>query len=155
MFDCLVSSIGETGATLTCTAGYDGGLEQKFYLEVYEDVRPFPTLVTNLTSLSPSFNIVNLRPDTTYNLNLFSANIRGRANKSILLSLTTRAPTPVSPDNSVSPEHHRRDFYGMATITGLVILFLLVMLGLISRYNKYRRLRRIQRKRRREMAKAR
>lgn len=72
---------------IQCAPGYDGGLRQTFFLEVYEYKEE--QLVSNETrNENPSFAINNLNPDTPYVLVVYSANSKGKSGRITLTSKT-------------------------------------------------------------------
>jgi len=68
-----------------CIAGDTGGLEQEFFLEVYNS--QIQKLHSNYSSRDqPKFQIFNLPPGTTFTIVLYSSNSKGRSHS---VSLTT------------------------------------------------------------------
>ncbi|XP_012238108.1 hemicentin-2-like isoform X1 [Bombus impatiens] len=68
-----------------CTEGFDGGLPQKFTIQVDREVgtsstssKP-STTVYNQTSKVPSFSVSNLEPGTTYDVHIYASNSKGRS----------------------------------------------------------------------------
>nr|XP_012145237.1 PREDICTED: nephrin-like isoform X3 [Megachile rotundata] len=68
-----------------CTEGFDGGLSQKFTIQVDREAgtgssssKPTGT-VYNQTSKVPSFSVGNLEPGTTYEVYVYASNSKGRS----------------------------------------------------------------------------
>nr|XP_053628519.1 nephrin-like [Cherax quadricarinatus] len=84
-----------------CVPGYDGGLLQKFIMEVYEAVSQ--RLLLNITENSaPDFTLRGLEPGTSYIVHAYAANDRGSSEKRYLTGYTIkdvaeRRTAPVRP----------------------------------------------------------
>ncbi|XP_076666600.1 neural cell adhesion molecule 2 isoform X4 [Andrena cerasifolii] len=68
-----------------CTEGFDGGLPQKFTIQVDREpgtsstsTKP-STTISNQTSKVPSFSVNNLEPGTTYDVRIYASNSKGRS----------------------------------------------------------------------------
>ncbi|XP_060825844.1 nephrin-like isoform X1 [Bombus pascuorum] len=68
-----------------CTEGFDGGLPQKFTIQVDREVGTISTslkpstTIYNQTSKVPSFSVSNLEPGTTYDVHIYASNSKGRS----------------------------------------------------------------------------
>ncbi|XP_017877995.1 nephrin-like isoform X2 [Ceratina calcarata] len=68
-----------------CTEGFDGGLPQKFTIQVDREPSASSTsskpstTVYNQTSKVPSFSVGNLEPGTTYDVQIYASNNKGRS----------------------------------------------------------------------------
>lgn len=68
-----------------CTEGFDGGLPQKFTIQVDREAATSSTpskpstTVYNQTSKVPSFSVGNLDPGTTYDVHIYASNSKGRS----------------------------------------------------------------------------
>ena len=71
-----------------CEPGFDGGLEQRFMLEVI-DVNSAVTLA-NVSSNQPVFIITGLNPGRDLTLMVFAINKNGRSKPTILEGFTTK-----------------------------------------------------------------
>lgn len=72
---------------VSCSAGYDGGLRQNFFLEVYEYKKE--QLVSNVSRAeAPSFAVNGLSPDTPYVFVVYSANSKGKSSRTTLTTHT-------------------------------------------------------------------
>lgn len=79
--------------SLTCHAGYDGGLNQSFILEVYDVSRNQEQLILNVSrDDEPSFGVHNLSSETLYSLVVYSVNMKGKSGRTTLKSSTLSAP---------------------------------------------------------------
>ncbi|XP_067130560.1 LOW QUALITY PROTEIN: nephrin-like [Centruroides vittatus] len=84
---CLVTNLTTNSLTVECEAGYDGGMQQQFHLEVYNSA--IEHLQVNLTSQDlPVFNVQNLPEGTSYVLVLYASNNKGRSNSVALMANT-------------------------------------------------------------------
>ena len=84
---CTVYNSTANSMVINCYPGYDGGLRQSFYLEVYEYKKE--QLVSNVTRLeAPQFIVSGLVPDTPYVLVVYSANSKGKSGRTTLTSHT-------------------------------------------------------------------
>lgn len=70
---------------MECTEGFDGGLPQKFTIQVDREAgtsstssKP-STTVYNQTSKVASFSVGNLEPGTTYDVHIYASNSKGRS----------------------------------------------------------------------------
>lgn len=89
---CSVFDVSDTSMEVNCDAGYDGGLNQKFYLIVYMDERKSSNVVYNISrDDKPNFSVKNLKPSTYYYLDVYSSNIKGKSKERSLLTSTTLA----------------------------------------------------------------
>ncbi|KAK9298048.1 hypothetical protein QLX08_008541 [Tetragonisca angustula] len=89
-----------------CTEGFDGGLPQKFTIQVDREAgtsstssKP-STTVYNQTSKVPSFSVGNLEPGTTYDVHIYASNSKGRSEMVHFRSTTLNLPekrTALSP----------------------------------------------------------
>ncbi|CAL1684767.1 unnamed protein product [Lasius platythorax] len=65
-----------------CIEGFDGGLPQKFTMQVDREAgsgKGGPTTVYNHTSKMPTFSVGNLDPGSTYEVSIYSTNAKGRS----------------------------------------------------------------------------
>ncbi|KAK2586782.1 hypothetical protein KPH14_011809 [Odynerus spinipes] len=105
-----------------CVDGFDGGLPQKFTIQVDREAsssgtssKPSST-VFNQTSKAASFAVTNLEPGTTYDVRIYASNAKGRS-EVIHFSATTlnlperrtdeRLARPPSPENCTIREESR------------------------------------------------
>ena len=76
---------------IKCEAGNDGGLEQKYFLEVYRSGTG--KLVKKLNStLRPIFEVDNLARSTTFVLILYSMNAKGKSDTTTFIASTLPFP---------------------------------------------------------------
>lgn len=70
-----------------CEAGYNGGLTQKFHLEVYNSA--VDHLQANFTTVdAPIFSISKLPPGTPFVLVIYASNEKGKSNSVALMGNT-------------------------------------------------------------------
>jgi len=66
-----------------CIEGFDGGLPQKFTMQVDRETGSGksggPTTVFNQTSKVPVFSVSNLDPGSNYEVSIYSTNAKGRS----------------------------------------------------------------------------
>lgn len=80
-------------------SGYDGGLAQSFYLELFESKQD--KLLLNITRNEPIFKLTNLASDSSFLINVYAFNVKGRSNKNYSLSART-AGLPIELNGKVS-----------------------------------------------------
>ncbi|XP_043792408.1 nephrin-like isoform X4 [Apis laboriosa] len=81
-----------------CIEGFDGGLPQKFTIQVDRESgtsstssKP-STTVYNQTSKVPSFSVGNLEPGTTYDVHIYASNSKGRSESVHFRATTLNLP---------------------------------------------------------------
>ena len=80
----------ENAMLIKCQPGFNGGLKQIFFLEIYDVIEQ--RLYLNITSVeNPVFLLTELKPNTKFNLNIFAANNKGRSS-SVNLNFHTFQP---------------------------------------------------------------
>ena len=73
---------------MECMAGFDGGLNQEFMLEIQNaDTRQ---VVQNITTNTPTFNIRGLEPATDFILTVYAFNEKGKSEPLKIDSYTLR-----------------------------------------------------------------
>lgn len=70
------------------SAGYDGGLNQIFHLEVYKSGTA--KLIKKLNSTKPIFEVDGLPRSTTLVLILYSANIKGKSDTTVCVFIKNK-----------------------------------------------------------------
>lgn len=73
--NCTVGNLSVDSMQIECTEGFDGGLPQKFVVEVYN--ADSKTLVMNNTSPVPWFYISDLTSGQKFDLVLYAVNSKG------------------------------------------------------------------------------
>ncbi|XP_076310581.1 uncharacterized protein LOC143225317 [Tachypleus tridentatus] len=85
--NCTISNTTAESIHLECVAGYDGGLQQYFFLEVYN--AKLERLTANITSNSkPEFHVFELLEGSRFILLLYSANTKGKSSPVVLTAKT-------------------------------------------------------------------
>ncbi|RWS30953.1 sidestep protein-like protein, partial [Leptotrombidium deliense] len=89
--NCVVSNHSMTSMILECVAGDSGGLRQTFNVEVY--AKSSGKLLLNLTETQrPVFTLTNLPLGTTFNLNVYSVNSKGKSASTSIIGATLGEP---------------------------------------------------------------
>lgn len=88
--NCSVTNYTSNSLRVECEEGYDGGLQQKFYLEVYNAIQEY--LEKNLTRLEPIFSVQDIPSSTEYLLVIYSANMKGRSSSVVIKGATEAGP---------------------------------------------------------------
>ncbi|GBN24441.1 hypothetical protein AVEN_140776-1, partial [Araneus ventricosus] len=88
--NCSVTNYTSDSLRVECEEGYDGGLQQKFYLEVYNEAQEY--LEKNLTRLEPVFHVQDITAATEYILVIYAANMKGRSPSVVIKGSTEAAP---------------------------------------------------------------
>ncbi|GIY45543.1 uncharacterized protein CDAR_545081 [Caerostris darwini] len=85
--NCIVTNRSHTWLNVDCEAGYNGGLPQRFHLDVYNSA--VDHLQLNMTSVdAPVFSVGNLPPGTPFVFVIYSSNEKGKSNSVALLGNT-------------------------------------------------------------------
>ncbi|KAK8402382.1 hypothetical protein O3P69_000656 [Scylla paramamosain] len=75
--NCTIANRTTDTIWVDCTAGFDGGLPQTFYMEVYDSTTG--ALHSNHSSAEPVFLVTALRPGLSFLLVTYAANAKGRS----------------------------------------------------------------------------
>ncbi|XP_064103384.1 LOW QUALITY PROTEIN: nephrin-like [Macrobrachium nipponense] len=86
--NCTAGNITSHSAFINCLPGFDGGLPQKFLLQIWETKDD--QLVLNMTSQTPTFKAKPLDPGNTYRAKVVSFNSRGRSKPSKFIIWTLK-----------------------------------------------------------------
>lgn len=73
---------------MECTAGFDGGQPQHFFLEVFDQETGL--LRANETSDNPQFTVKGLEPGKVLNMILYAVNAKGRSELILLEGFTLK-----------------------------------------------------------------
>lgn len=85
--NCVVSNKSHNWLMIECEAGYNGGLTQKFHLDVYNSA--VDHLQVNLTSNeAPVFSVTKLPAGTPFVLVVYASNEKGKSNSVALMGST-------------------------------------------------------------------
>lgn len=87
--DCVVSNETVSSAIIQCQAGFDGGLPQKFHIELYSSRA---LVATAIEEVSPDFVITNLPSGVSLIALVFAVNGRGRSNAVAFNVITKSKP---------------------------------------------------------------
>lgn len=88
--NCSITNYTSDSLRIECEEGYDGGLQQKFYLEVYNEAQEY--LEKNLTRIEPVFYVADIPASTEYILVIYAANMKGRSSSVVIKGSTDAAP---------------------------------------------------------------
>ncbi|XP_044744703.1 nephrin-like isoform X3 [Coccinella septempunctata] len=97
--NCTIMNQTADSLYVECIAGFDGGLQQEFIMEVYDTQTR--KLVSNVTSRNPIFAVGGLESGLGFNIGLYAANKKGRSGVAHLQAFTLKsaekhtASTPV------------------------------------------------------------
>lgn len=112
--NCIVSNKSQNWLMVECEAGYNGGLTQKFHLDVYNSA--VDHLQVNITAPeAPVFSVPKLPPGTPFVLVIYASNEKGKSNSVALMGSTLAIQ---SGDNEAS---------FMGTLSPLVAVLLAVL----------------------------
>lgn len=77
-----------------CSPGYDGGLRQQFFLELYGSAaaRSGGTRIANYSGHIPQFSITGLEPAQRYLLEIYAKNAKGRSKEALITAFTLAMP---------------------------------------------------------------
>lgn len=64
---------------MECEAGFDGGLEQQFFLQILTATVPRKSPIRNVTSRDPWFKVEGLQEGISYELRIHAVNSKGRS----------------------------------------------------------------------------
>lgn len=73
---------------VSCLAGFDGGLPQHFFLELYSGNSVVARY--NITASEPYFFLDNLEPDVTFRVAIYAVNAKGKSHGVVLEEVTFR-----------------------------------------------------------------
>ncbi|XP_071454107.1 neural cell adhesion molecule 1-like [Hetaerina americana] len=101
--NCTLFNQTSTSVEVSCIPGFDGGLPQRFLLELYS-AEGAPLM--SITSERPSFTLSDLEPEVSFRVAVFAVNSKGRSSAVVLDEVTFRDPekrTASDGDLSLSP----------------------------------------------------
>jgi len=108
--NCSSGNITTDTVEINCTAGYDGGLMQQFFVEV---ANSHGKLVTNRTSHVASFRVRDLQMGRNYEITVWAFNSKGRSSPQVIHVATAFEPVvkdkktigqePIVASNAVAP----------------------------------------------------
>ncbi|XP_045133861.1 nephrin-like isoform X2 [Portunus trituberculatus] len=86
--NCSIANQTTETIEVECVAGFDGGLPQTFYMEVYDSSTG--ALHRNMSSREPLFLLTALRPGLAFLMVTYAANAKGRSDKAELETFTLK-----------------------------------------------------------------
>lgn len=87
--NCSIMNQTADSLHVECAEGFNGGLPQTFTMEVFDSVTF--SLVSNVTSKSPTFTVSGLEPGINFQIELSSSNEKGKSSKTTLHAHTLAA----------------------------------------------------------------
>ncbi|XP_050733958.1 nephrin-like isoform X2 [Eriocheir sinensis] len=90
--NCTVNNQTTEALFVSCLPGYDGGLTQRFVVQVFEDVEGIRLNINNFTeSEEPRFTVDALRAGAEYLLYIYAENVKGKSDNRIIHGFTLPA----------------------------------------------------------------
>ncbi|XP_042228072.1 uncharacterized protein LOC121870347 isoform X2 [Homarus americanus] len=86
--NCSIANQTTDTIEVECVAGFDGGLPQTFYMEVYDSTSG--ALHRNISSPEPLFHLTDLRPGLAFLMVTYAANSKGRSDVAKLQTFTLK-----------------------------------------------------------------
>ncbi|KAK7590204.1 hypothetical protein V9T40_001817 [Parthenolecanium corni] len=119
--NCTIGNVTTVSLEVRCREGFDGGLEQSFWLEVINSTTG--SVVLNVSSQEPYFKLSKLAPGNSVQVKVYAANVKGRSQPFELEGSTLKAEKHTGPQNAfVTP---------LLGIAGCVsVLLIVLILGL-------------------------
>ncbi|XP_068208506.1 uncharacterized protein [Palaemon carinicauda] len=120
--NCTITNQTTDAIEVDCVPGFDGGLAQTFYMEVYDS--DTGTLRRNLSSVEPQFLLTGLKPGIAFIMVTYASNAKGPSNPFKLETFTLK----VAEKRTGPPT-----FFAITPVMGLLIgiVLALVLTGLV------------------------
>ena len=131
--DCGIKSRGPGWVEVECEAGFSGGLEQHFVLEVLEMVNGSQSLVMSNWSRDPLIRVNGLESNTSYILAVHASNDRGES-PAVYVGGQTASSLPSLPQSS-SPDRLPLLYIIIAVLCA--VMFLTVILSVTAACRRY------------------
>ena len=109
-FTHIKETVSETTAGFQWIPGFDGGLEQKFYVfykKASDLLWNFTVVLTNKVILT------GLAPGTLYNVKMFASNSLGNSSESSILNFTTNAGESITYFYSLGHSYRNSTFFSI------------------------------------------
>ncbi|XP_046838237.1 synaptogenesis protein syg-2-like isoform X3 [Vespa crabro] len=87
-YNCTLTNQTTQSLSVECTAGFDGGQPQHFFLEVFDQETGI--LQANVTRDNPQFTVQGLEPGKVLNMILYAVNAKGRSELILLEGFTLK-----------------------------------------------------------------
>ncbi|XP_077524712.1 cell surface glycoprotein MUC18-like isoform X2 [Amblyomma americanum] len=94
--NCSVLNQTEDSVALACSEGYDGGLQQRFRLELHDTARRVLRANVSTAEAPPSFLARGLPAGTSFVAAVYAFNSRGRSQPTVLVVSTLPAPVSLT-----------------------------------------------------------
>ncbi|XP_054163349.1 hemicentin-1-like [Oppia nitens] len=132
--NCETHNIGFTSLTISCSPGYDGGLQQTFALEVFQ--KSDDKLVLNLTnSLVTTFELSALQHNTDYKIKVYANNVKGKS-EPFTTWAKTNSPPVSTPEISAKTDESNgvtEKIVIIAVILALIAILLVVFCKILRK----------------------
>lgn len=90
--NCTVYNQTSEALFVSCLPGYNGGLSQRFMVQVFEDVEGIRLNIHNFTeNEEPKFTVDGLRAGTEYLLSIYAENAKGKSEERKIYGFTLPA----------------------------------------------------------------
>ncbi|XP_015788214.1 hemicentin-1 isoform X2 [Tetranychus urticae] len=86
--NCTIANITMDSLTVSCWPGYNGGLDQKYHLEMRLNNIDGPLIQNQSTTDYPFFIVKSLTSGNPYIINIYATNVKGRSDSVILRGST-------------------------------------------------------------------
>ncbi|XP_053206806.1 synaptogenesis protein syg-2-like isoform X2 [Panonychus citri] len=86
--NCTIANITMDSLTVSCWPGYNGGLDQRYHLEMHLDNQDGPLIQNQSTTDYPFFIVKSLSSGNPYTINIYSTNVKGRSDYVVLRGST-------------------------------------------------------------------
>jgi len=129
--NCSAHNQTYTSLTVECTAGFDGGLNQEFMLEV-QNTHTLQ-IVQNMTTNTPSFNIRGLEPATDFTLTVFAFNEKGKSEPLSLEAYTLKTEEiTAGATTKLESKNPMRFVPILGMLVGIVLVLVLLAMAVVA-----------------------
>ncbi|XP_067133866.1 kin of IRRE-like protein 3 [Centruroides vittatus] len=130
--NCSVTNQTEESLLIECIAGYDGGLPQYFFMELYDST--LQRIRANMTTDTPFFVAHGLQPGTNFVVLMYAANGKGRSQAAVLRTNTLSPPESLTQKDDIWQVNISPIIIGViAVIVCLVLVAVLIILVMKAR----------------------
>lgn len=115
--NCTIGNVTTVSLEVRCREGFDGGLEQSFWLEVINSTTG--SVVLNVSAPEPYFKLSKLAPGNSVQVKVYAANVKGRSQPFELEGSTLKAEK----HTGNVPQNWRIPTLFFFCVTNLVLFF--------------------------------
>ncbi|XP_046658181.1 nephrin-like isoform X2 [Homalodisca vitripennis] len=126
--NCSIANQTSDSLQIECESGFDGGLPQEFYIEVFTAQRK--VLVRNITSKEPWFRVEGLEEGISFDINMYAFNSKGRSDVTMLHAYAVKTAERHMSTTGITPVIVTLTPL-VGAILGLVATLLAVTLGIL------------------------